>query len=832
MSMKNFFSSKKVQSILVITLILILTFGVFSPCLKAILLYWDDEGHLTKNPLVQELSLPFIKKIFMQKVNTTYHPLTTLSFAIEYHFAKYNPFIYHLDNVLLHLGVVFFVFLFLRQLGLAIWMAGLATIFFAIHPTRVESIAWVTERKDVLYGIFYMMGLNAYLRYRKTEDKRFYVLTVLLALLSMLSKAMALSFPLILLLCDWYQGRKFDKKAILEKIPIFVIVAAVAMVTYVENARFPIKDWIQAILLWTWTLTFYIKKFFYPGVLIPIYDTPQPITIMSFPFLSSFAVLFVVFLVFWYARRFKWFLFSLGYYFLSIFFLLRFDYGFDVHPVADRFLYLPCLGFCLFIAFATDFIFKKISLRSMWIKVCLAGILSLVIIAMAFKTYAQCKIWEDDYSLWSYQMKYNINTPIACNNLCLALELGPLRERYRPYLEAFQKNVQKDPKYLDKLKPRADFTKISEIDDITNLAERQFILLRKAFYVENLPVEPIANMGVLYGRLKLYDLSIAYLQVAIRESSTYMKARYDLAAMLSDLDRDEEAIKVYQDALKIKKMDPFECDFVLKEYDKIITKRIPLNQDASVYIKARKDLYTYLQAYRKNLIFKNGEDAVARHDLGIIYDSLEDFNIAAVAYQKELVNDLKNPVALLTLGNIYLRQKSYEEAIDLYTKLLIFQPYNKEAHLNIGVAYHHLKQYDKAIEYYNKAIELDPKNFMAYFDLGYLYENLNKDEKAISFYKKAVTAKPDYYIAYYNIGNIWLVKFKNVQKAEEAYRKALEIEPDHADSAMNLSMLLFYQKKYEEADMFCKKAKSLGLEPPASFVRALDEQLKNVSSGK
>ncbi|MFA6379158.1 MAG: hypothetical protein WCX16_05200, partial [Candidatus Omnitrophota bacterium] len=404
--MKKFFSSEKVQSTILITLILLLTLTVFFSCRHFSFLAWDDEGHLTQNPLVRELSLSNIVDIFKQKVNTTYHPLTTLSFAIEYHFAQYNPFVYHLDNVLLHLGVTFFIFIFLRQLGLSVWTAALAVLFFAIHPTRVESIAWTTERKDLLYGFFYAAGLVAYLHYRKTDDKRFYVLTFFLALLSILSKAMALSFPLILCLCDWYQGRKISKKAILEKLPIFLIIIAIASITYVENARIPIKDYYQALLIWVWTFTFYFKKFFFPGVLLPIYDTPRPIAFLNLPFLSGFIIFGIVMSILFFGRRLKWLLFSFGFYFLSIFFLLRFDYGFDVHPVADRFLYLPSLGFCLFIAFFVEFIFKKIPPSQRWVKILIVFALVVLIVKMAFRTYAQSQVWKDDYSLWSYQMKY------------------------------------------------------------------------------------------------------------------------------------------------------------------------------------------------------------------------------------------------------------------------------------------------------------------------------------------------------------------------------------------------------------------------------------------
>ncbi|MCX5680983.1 MAG: hypothetical protein NT079_01660, partial [Candidatus Omnitrophica bacterium] len=246
---------------------------------------------------------------------------------------------------------VFFVFLFMRQLGISVWAAGFATLLFAIHPTRAESVAWVTERKDVLYGIFYMAGLNAYLRYIKDNNRNFYFLTIALALLSILSKPMALSFPLILLLCDWYGKRKIDKKIILEKIPIFFIIFIVAGMTYLRHVRVPVNSYSEALLIWPWTLTFYIKKFFYPVTLLPVYNIPKPVSIINPTYLSALLAAIAIPFILVRFRRFRWLLFSFGFYFLSIFFLLRFDYGHDAQSVADRFMYLASLGFCFFAGF-------------------------------------------------------------------------------------------------------------------------------------------------------------------------------------------------------------------------------------------------------------------------------------------------------------------------------------------------------------------------------------------------------------------------------------------------------------------------------------------------
>ena len=123
----------------------------YSPSLHSQFVNWDDDAHLFANPFI----LPFdFKSIFTTTVNKIYIPLTSLSFAMEYHFFKADPFVYHLDNLLLHLAVTVMAFLFCRRCGLSVASAAVATLIFGLHPAHVESVAWITERKDVLYGFF------------------------------------------------------------------------------------------------------------------------------------------------------------------------------------------------------------------------------------------------------------------------------------------------------------------------------------------------------------------------------------------------------------------------------------------------------------------------------------------------------------------------------------------------------------------------------------------------------------------------------------------------------------------------------------------------------
>ena len=147
---------------------------VFSPCLGFQFLRWDDNGHFFSNPCVYSLSWNNICNLFQQTINETYIPLTTLSFNLEYHLFGLSPFAAHLINILLHLATVLVIFDFAQKLKFSPWESFIASLIFAIHPIHVESVAWVTERKDVLGILFYVLCLKQYWLYLQSNSKKNY----------------------------------------------------------------------------------------------------------------------------------------------------------------------------------------------------------------------------------------------------------------------------------------------------------------------------------------------------------------------------------------------------------------------------------------------------------------------------------------------------------------------------------------------------------------------------------------------------------------------------------------------------------------------------------
>jgi tetratricopeptide (TPR) repeat protein len=441
---------------------------VFSPCLQAGFINIDDPAHLLENPAVSTLSFHSLKAVFTQTINNVYIPLTILSFAIERHFFGLNAFIFHLDNLLLHVTNVILVLLLARRMGLSCTAAFLAALIFGIHPMKVESVAWVTERKDVLYALFYLLALHQYQSYLKSKAIGAYLGAFFCGFISMLAKPMALSLPLVLLLFDWFQGRRWDRNILIEKIPFFFYVVEIGSLSYIFNLRNPVADLGQAFLIWIWSFNFYIYKFLWPAHVSFIYFLPHPI-VFSWPYIASIGVFILTIGLLVRYRKYRFLIFALGYYFVSIFFLLRFDEKVDFTVVSDRFMYLPCLGLCMAIGLGLERVWKHQKLIMPFILV--------LIIFWGGITFKQCHVWRTSISFWEQIVRENPNNcasyfyrgstylksgqdDLALADFSKAIELNPLfvnayynrgfvyfsRHDYKKAIENMNRAIQLDPR--------------------------------------------------------------------------------------------------------------------------------------------------------------------------------------------------------------------------------------------------------------------------------------------------------------------------------------------------------------------------------------------------
>src|ERR1700733_4515278 len=180
--------------------ILILTAIIYSRIIHNGFINIDDGPFIMKNPLIRNFTWEGIKVIFTNLQNGKYQPLVNLSFLLEYNLFGFNPLVFHITNVLLHLASTLFVYKFTEQLSGKQITAIVVSVLFALHPMHVEEVAWAAERKDVLYALFYLLALLRYLKYLESGlQVKHFISVCLLFLAAEFSKSTAMTLPLILL---------------------------------------------------------------------------------------------------------------------------------------------------------------------------------------------------------------------------------------------------------------------------------------------------------------------------------------------------------------------------------------------------------------------------------------------------------------------------------------------------------------------------------------------------------------------------------------------------------------------------------------------------------
>ncbi|MBI5149493.1 MAG: tetratricopeptide repeat protein [Candidatus Omnitrophica bacterium] len=794
-------STSRLRTVLILVAILAVTFISFLPVLKGDFVLWDDDQHVLDNVHIRGLDLEHVQDMFTSTVNKIYIPLTSLSFALEYHFVGYKPFLYHLDNVLLHLAAVVLVFFLARRLGLAPLGAGVAALLFGIHPMRVESVAWVTERKDVLYAVFYLAAMTAYLRYLDGRKYFWLFLTTALGTLSMLAKPMALSLPLVLVLMDWFKGRPLKPPALLEKLPLAVLTAGIVWVTYSAHARIPGESVARSVLIWPWTFTFYLRQFVFPVFSVPVFRIPQPVSLANPEYLLSLLVFLAVVAAVIQFRRNRWFIFAVLFYFLSIFFLLRFDEIKDSTIVADRFMYLPGLGFSWWLGLGAQRLWARGAAKKAGRAALVCG---LVIVAGLFswKTFRQCGVWRDSMILWEHELKYFPDEPIALNNIATALEgkeeYQEAEKEYRAVMKMGLENVKKG------LSPKA-VGSLRRIEYLIGLYKRA---IRSNPNFENAPF----NLGNVYTHIGRFPEAVEAYKETLMINPKFKGAHAGIGDVYVQMGDARGAVAAYTRAIDL---NPDEQEV----YAGVVTAHttaLEKDPDQPVYRDARKE------TIRRYADFINARPpkSTSYFNLGLLYAEAGDNAGAVLAYRRALEINPRHAGALYNLGNVYKDQGDLAQALALYQKALEINPRMSDAYLNMGIIYGRQEQEARSREYYQKALDVDPKNAKSWFNLAFWEETAGNLAKAAELYQKSIACDPANAEGYYNLGNIY-IKMNNNPAALAAYLKAVELKPEHVDAWVNLSILSFRQGNFADAVKYCDEAVSLGYDAPQEYLNTL-----------
>ena len=519
-------------------LVFIFTFAVFLPALKNGFVDWDDLHTLVKNRHYRGLGPAQLKWMFTTFYLGPYQPLSWLSLGLDYLVWGMDPFGYHLTNVILHcFNAVVFYFLCLKLLALSAGgaikeraykltlAAVFAALFFAVHPLRVESVAWVTERRDVLCGLFYLLTLLWYIKPRSAGGenlsfRRRHLLPLSAFLLALLSKGMAVSLPVTLLVLDVYPLKRLpgdprlwfsaeNRRVWLEKLPFFALAAIFAALGYAGQAK-GIVSWQEGGLAARaaqvlYGLVFYLEKTLLPTGLSPLYKLPAGFGPLSGAALFSGAAAAALTAAVIILRR-RWPAgLAVWLCYLAALAPVAGIVKFGVQAAADRYTYLPCLGFAALAGagfFACRQSANKALRNSSSLSVCL------IIIVLSGLTWRQQGFWRDSETLWTHTLALNPGLDVAHNNLAGILEKrgesAPAALHYREALRLNPKNAQ-----------------------------------------------AWNNVGKLFAAQGEIEQAAAHYREAFRLDPGYAEAHYNLALLLAEHGKTEEAAGEYLEALRI-----------------------------------------------------------------------------------------------------------------------------------------------------------------------------------------------------------------------------------------------------------------------------------------
>lgn len=537
---------------------MVITFLCFTTAINNEFVNWDDDRNFYENTLVQNINdenfWENTKKIFTSGVIGNYNPLPIWTFAIEkLWFGFENPSNWHLNNVLLHLICVFLAFRIAIKLGLRWQGAFLVALLFGIHPMRVESVAWVTERKDVLFGAFYLGALLQYIKYKKDASHIRWVWITILFVLSLFSKIQAVSLPLSMMAVDYFMDKKFDFKSIFNKIPFFLLSLAFGIYGVMTLRDFGSLDsasetdfnFIQRLFIGAFSFVIYLMKLVFPFRMSPLYPYPNHFPWYFYPSMLI-APLTIYALYKSYMLEKKAIFFGLIFFIANIVFLLQI-LGAGQGYLADRFTYIAYFG----LFFIAGYYFDKWTIDSSNYRSMALGVAGVYMLIMGIMTYQQNKIWKNSGTLWTHVLKYYKAATLPYGNRA---NYYRDKKMYSEALADYNATISMKDNQPQAYNSRARlFFDIAKGQDTLLLALNDY---NKAIQYDSTDGEFRVNRGATYARLGNIDKAIDDFNNGLRLKPDHAVGYLNRSIMYQNINRIDLALADIESYLKLNPYNP------------------------------------------------------------------------------------------------------------------------------------------------------------------------------------------------------------------------------------------------------------------------------------
>jgi tetratricopeptide (TPR) repeat protein len=717
-------------------LLALVTVGLYWPAMRCDFVDYDDSAYVTENLHVQGgLTWAGIKWALSNPVAANWHPLTLLSHMLDCQLFRLNPWGHHLTSVLLHAINTALVFLLLfqmtglrgnkspilsslsprpdtgsktaaatasaRQAG-ALWRSAMVAGLFGWHPVHVESVAWVSERKDVLSTFFGLLSLLFYVCYVKKskvqspKSKVFYGLTLIFLALGLMCKAMLVTWPLVMLLLDYWPlgrmagvrskesesdvrltrqpstlnplARRSEAKTaqlstlFLEKLPFFGLAVAASVVTFVVQkqsgavtsiANLPLSGRIENSLI---SYCRYLGKMFWPVDLAVFYPHLGPWPVKEV-LLAGGLILGITVLCIMVRRRYPFMLMGWLWYVGTLVPVIGLVQVSD-QAMADRYTYIPSLGVLILVIWGAYELTCRWRYRAMILSVA-GGVAIVLCLGM---TRRQLGYWQDSEALFRHALDVTKNNYFAHKALGLALGVKGQTDEA---ISQFQKALRLKPDFVE------------------------------AHYA----------LGIAFNQRGRTDEAINQFQEAIRLVPDDAQAHYALGIVFDQKNRTEEAIQQFRIAIRLKP------DF-----------------------------------------------AQARYNLGNVLCMKGQIDEAIKQYREAIRSTPDDATIHNNFGVALVRKNQTDEAIRQYREAIRLNPDFADAHNNLGSVLYRTGQTDEAISQFQEVIRLNPDSAEAHNVLGFVLGMKGRTDEAISQFQEAIRLKPDFAEARNNLAHALQIK--------------------------------------------------------------------------
>jgi tetratricopeptide (TPR) repeat protein len=505
---------------LIVIFLIIASFIAFGRIAGNDFINFDDLEYITKNHNIQSgFNFQSIKWAFTAAFMGNWHPLTLLSHMLDWSLFGANPAGHHLVSLLMHIGAVIFLFLFLNKTTGNLWPSAFAAALFALHPLRVESVAWAAERKDVLSMFFGMASFYAYAVYAENSKLSRYFICLILFALSLMSKPMLVTLPFVLLLLDYWPLKRWQKvmaapvenhyysagPLIWEKVPFILLTVVSSILTFwAQNKSGSIvsmrdESFLLRIFNAINSYVSYLGKTFWPIDLAIFYHPAH-----SFPLwqiLGSCFILIMITIVAIYAIKNMPFLFVGWFWYLGTLIPVIGLVQVGSQAMADRYTYMPSIGIAIIMAWGIPLLFTRADTHKKILFLAEVAALSI----LAILTWQQCGYWKNSAELFNHALQVTKDNDVAHNSLGMAMfEKGKMEDAIDHYNEA----IRISPRYASAYSNRGVvYASLGQL-------ERAIDDFNKAIVLRQNDANAYNNRGIIYLRLGNKELGCRNVQKA------------------------------------------------------------------------------------------------------------------------------------------------------------------------------------------------------------------------------------------------------------------------------------------------------------------------------